>query len=146
LLTPEPLLPCESCVYLDSDPPWNTPLRYWMTLQYADGEQEVYLLGEYDAATRLPEQLAIELRDPQPARGEIVVDLGVPSFQAWSRLELFDVRGRRVALLREGPLDPGWRTVRWAGRTGGGALQSGVYLMRLRAETGEVSRKLLYFR
>ncbi|MBN2172429.1 MAG: hypothetical protein JW819_14015, partial [Candidatus Krumholzibacteriota bacterium] len=53
---------------------------------------------------------------------------GVPA-----RVDIFDVRGRRLARLHEGPLAPGAELL-WTGRDGAGRrLASGVYLARLSA-------------
>jgi hypothetical protein len=63
------------------------------------------------------------------------------------RLELFDASGRSVAVLMEGPAAPGLNTLQWNGRSReGGALASGIYLLRLRGEEGSCSRKLVHVR
>lgn len=62
---------------------------------------------------------------PNPSDGSAVVALTNPE-AAGVRVELFDVAGRRVALLHEGPLAAGTRTFRFEG-TG---LGSGTYIVR----------------
>ena len=50
------------------------------------------------------------------------------------RLEVFDARGRRIAVLVDGPLDAGEHRVTWDGRTEQGrSAPAGVYLVRMQA-------------
>lgn len=63
------------------------------------------------------------------------------------RLEVYDVRGRRVAMLLEGDHPAGIHTVAWTGRTDeGGSAPSGVYLARLMAGDRRVSTTLVRIR
>ena len=57
--------------------------------------------------------------------------------------DIFDVRGRRVRRLQEGPLAGGAHTLTWDRRDDGGrTVAGGVYLLRLRAGQEAVTRKL----
>jgi hypothetical protein len=59
-------------------------------------------------------------------------------------LSIFDVTGRRVAVLREGYTEPGEYTATWHGRDSVGAeVSPGVYLVRLAAGDEVVARKLV---
>ena len=59
-------------------------------------------------------------------------------------VQVFDVRGRLVRSLHEGPLEAGPHDLAWDGRDDrGAALASGVYLVRARYEGGELRRKAL---
>jgi flagellar hook assembly protein FlgD len=50
------------------------------------------------------------------------------------RIEVFDVSGRRVQSLMEGPVAPGHHTVVWDGTTtAGGGASSGIYFVRMQA-------------
>ncbi len=56
---------------------------------------------------------------------------------AAARVEMFDVSGRRLGTLHDGPLPAGDSVVRWDGRDGGGALApSGVYFAALTTGAG----------
>ena len=60
------------------------------------------------------------------------------------RLEVYDLAGRHVRTLVDGPVQAGWQTARWDGRTDGGTrVASGVYFCRLEARTRELSRKVV---
>ena len=67
--------------------------------------------------------------------------------QGHVRLEIFDVRGRRVRRLLDGPMPAGESYVRWDGRDqNGGALASGIYFAHLVTSSGESSKKLALVR
>jgi len=60
------------------------------------------------------------------------------------RLELFDVGGHRVAVLRDCMMKPGVYSATWDGRIdGGGKAASGVYFMRLSVGRTALSRKMV---
>jgi hypothetical protein len=59
---------------------------------------------------------------------------GVAGAQVPSRLEIYDLSGRRVRVLLDEPLTPGLHSVVWDGADqGGSAVGSGVYFARLRS-------------
>lgn len=67
--------------------------------------------------------------------------------QGHVRLEIFDVRGRRVRRLLDGPMPAGESYIRWDGRDqNGGALASGIYFAHLVTSSGEFSEKLALVR
>lgn len=59
------------------------------------------------------------------------------------RVAVFDLAGRRVALLAEGELGAGDHEVTWDGRTPGGAAAAGTYLLRLETSAGVDGRKVV---
>ncbi len=68
---------------------------------------------------------------PNPARGRLTVAFGAPAGVP-RRLEAFDLSGRRVALLHDGPGDAPEGTIEWD--TAG--LRAGLYFVRLVTPTG----------
>jgi hypothetical protein len=75
---------------------------------------------------------------PNPFNPSTVIRLAVPGpGPAEAALRVFDVRGRLVATLLSGRLDPGYHDVRWDGRDDrGAAVSSGIYFYR--AEIGGI--------
>ena len=64
-----------------------------------------------------------------------------------ARLEIIDLAGRRLTVLREGPCDAGEQSAIWDGRDDTGrALPSGVYFARLVTPAAEQSQKLVLLR
>jgi hypothetical protein len=90
-----------------------------------------------------PLQFALHTNQPNPfaARTTIRFDLPVG---AMVRLEVFDVAGRRVALLANHYFPPGYQAVEWDRQTSSGLTAgSGVYFYRLEAGPWRDRRKLV---
>jgi len=74
------------------------------------------------------------------------LEIALPRASA-ARLEVFDLAGRRLCSLVDGPCDAGVRQVVWNGRDAAGRLLgSGTYYCRLRAAGAEVIRALTILR
>ncbi|HKQ59331.1 MAG TPA: hypothetical protein VJY35_15820 [Candidatus Eisenbacteria bacterium] len=69
---------------------------------------------------------------PNPARGSAVVELAIPEGRDTdARVSVFDLRGRRVATLRDGIAHPGVHRIAWRHEDASGApLPPGIYLIR----------------
>ncbi|HNZ96614.1 MAG TPA: FlgD immunoglobulin-like domain containing protein [Thermoanaerobaculia bacterium] len=74
---------------------------------------------------------------PNPCRRQTTIRYSVPGRGNGAlpvRIEIFDVQGRRVALLADAPQVPGEHTVQWNGRDAAGhRISAGVYYCCLRA-------------
>ncbi len=81
--------------------------------------------GEPDLA---PRPMPLHAPYPNPARRDVTLTFEVADIGP-IHLAVFDVLGRRVGALADGPVAAGEHTVRWDA----GALPSGVYLVRLTA-------------
>jgi len=92
-----------------------------------------------------PAQLAL-VAGPSPFRDELRVLFTLPA-SAPVRVGVYDVTGRRVRVLHEGPLPAGAHAVAWSGRNERGtAVAPGIYFLRLEAG-GEVrTRKVARLR
>jgi poly-gamma-glutamate capsule biosynthesis protein CapA/YwtB (metallophosphatase superfamily) len=107
-----------------------------------------------DAVTAAPDDLppvtTASLRCfPNPCNPRTTVQLDLPTTGAvHCRLDLFDVRGRRVARLHDGPLaGPGPHAFSWDGRDDQGRhLPSGVYLARATADGSDANGKVVLIR
>lgn len=85
--------------------------------------------------------LALDLVRPNPAGTSAVIRFTLPH-AAEAVVELLDVAGRRVAVLREGPAAAGAHDVEWSRRE----LAGGVYFVRLTSEGKVLTRKLVLVR
>ncbi len=73
---------------------------------------------------------------PNPAHGSATFDFALPR-AATIDLAIFDAQGRRVRTLASGDRAAGAASVRWDGRSeGGAAVPAGTYFARLRAGAG----------
>lgn len=80
-----------------------------------------------------PAHLSLGRNAPNPFASETSVSFAIPNAGPVS-LDVYDVAGRRVTGLVNGPLPAGSHSVRWDGRDASGQrVASGVYLLRLSA-------------
>jgi hypothetical protein len=78
---------------------------------------------------------------PNPARGAVSFDIVLPH-AARAQLTIYDIVGRRVALVHDGPLDAGPHVFGFALRDDAGrALPSGVFVARLTVDGKSISRR-----
>jgi hypothetical protein len=115
-------------------------VRYHAQLRWPAGNR--YHLGEIRAAVdsllapvvsadgAAPAGFALDAV-PNPSRGAVRLSFANPTGAPLAaRVEVFDLIGRRVARLWEGPAPAGVTTLSWDGRDGSGrALAPGVYLV-----------------
>ncbi len=73
-----------------------------------------------------PTAFALYQSYPNPARGEVVFSFALPS-AANATLELYDIRGRKIATILDEEKAPGIHKVRYDGE-----MADGVYLYRYR--------------
>lgn len=104
----------------------NTTKTATRTLFYSHGRPSG---PEAQAGASLPEVYALDGAAPNPFRDEADVSFALPE-AAKIRLVVYDLLGREVARLAEGPREAGWHTTRLNGRN----LPSGVYVVRLTAD------------
>jgi hypothetical protein len=148
LLTPAPLPGCHDCEYTDPEPPATGRVVYKLGILTSDIGREWYELGEWlgSAPARGP---GITLLDPSPHpfRSEGLLRLRLQRNEKHFRLEVYDLAGRLVARLWDGPMPAGDRDIPWNGRTlGGRTLASGVYHLKATSGLRSVSRKFLLLR
>ncbi len=90
-----------------------------------------------------PPALALLPNTPNPFNPETVFRFGLPE-AGRARLEVYDLAGRHVRTLVDGPVSAGWQTATWDGRGDGGErVASGVYFCRLEVGARELSRKVV---
>ncbi len=83
---------------------------------------------------------------PNPFNGATVIRYRLER-KTTMTLEVVDLQGRRVALLKEGPEEEGMHEVMWDGRTTEGeTAASGIYFCRLNAGESVAAQKLLLIR
>ncbi len=94
----------------------------------------------------LPRQLRLLPAFPNPFNPSVTGAYELPA-EGPVRLEVLDMRGRRVRVLVDGPQGAGRHRVVWDGTDSHGEpLPSGVYLVRLRAAGRALTEKLTLLR
>jgi hypothetical protein len=92
----------------------------------------------------LPERFALHLGAPNPFRDRTEIRFDVPGGGGEVRIDLFDVVGRHVRTLVDGPASPGRQVVVWDRRDDrGNAVGLGIYLCRMDAPHYTETRKLV---
>lgn len=99
-----------------------------------------------EAAGDLPKVVEFALRGRNPLAGPAAIGLGIPANRAGQRLEVavYDVAGRRVRLLADGPARVGRTVIMWDLRdSGGGAVRSGAFYLSMRLGGEQRVKKLV---
>jgi hypothetical protein len=96
-----------------------------------------------ETPSRLGVEFALSQNTPNPARMGSTFRFGLPEERNVD-LKIFDVAGRAVKTLVQGPMGPGLHTLQWDGTSdAGGRLGSGVYFYRITAGADRAQRKLV---
>ena len=96
--------------------------------------------------TELPAETALMQNYPNPFNPETVIQYSVRG-EKWVRLAVYDLLGREVAVLVDGPKPAGTHTVRFEARDASNSpLPSGVYFYRMTADGFSAARKLVIVR
>ena len=94
----------------------------------------------------VPRTFALASPYPNPSSGPVNFAINVPEPTSL-RLTVYDIMGRHVATLAEGPRQAGRHTITWNGRAETGrTLASGVYLVRMQAGPFTQVRRLTLIR
>lgn len=127
---------------------WDMPFPYdanrvpWPTFHGDMARTGVFNDGGATAvdpgAVPISKQLRIEGNVPNPFNPNTTIRFEIPDLSPGSdpnvRLDVFDVAGRRIRTLWQGPLAPGSHDLTWNGRDASGStVGSGIYFARLNA-------------
>ncbi len=97
-------------------------------------------------APAVPAPIALAQNRPNPFNPRTTITFSLAQAGP-AHIALFDVRGRRVRVLVDGPIAAGRHNVEWDGRDDQGhAMPSGVYLCRLQAANHEARTRMLLAR
>jgi PKD repeat protein len=103
-------------------------------------------LGSLQTTSAPPRDYALAQNYPNPFNPTTVIEYTLPE-ESDVRLEIFDIRGRRVRTLEAGLQDAGRHIKIWDGRDDqGDEAASGVYLYRLRSPNYSFARKMILLR
>ena len=100
------------------------------------------LQADVDESAQPSPQIVLYPNDPNPFSVATLIRYELPA-PSVIRLSLFDVGGREIALLSEGPQPAGAHRIRWEAPA---SLATGLYLCRLQAGGRSLSRHLLRVR
>ncbi|MCK4775399.1 MAG: T9SS type A sorting domain-containing protein, partial [Candidatus Krumholzibacteria bacterium] len=131
---------------------WNDPdydgwaVYYKVTaLDYTGNESDPTSAGTATGITErvTPKHISLAQNVPNPFNPSTTISIGLPS-AASVTLSVYDVNGRRVASLVDGPVPAGFRSFTWQGRDNNGhRVSSGVYFYRLELPGVVDTRKMV---
>jgi hypothetical protein len=134
---------------------WDMPFAYdrrnvpWPTFQGNMRRDGVFfpigLVPVDDTPDLVPSAFQVGKPYPNPFNPSTSVRLYVPGEQGAGQLELavYDLQGRKVRLLHQGAIAPGWHTLVWDGRNDRGEGQSsGLYFLRARSAQSTAIHKM----
>lgn len=111
-----------------------------------DGFRLVDQFTAVDPTSPAPRGWALAQNYPNPFNPRTSIRFDVPR-PGPAELAVFDLRGRRVVTLVDGPVEAGYHSVVWDGTDAQGRpLASGVYFARLRGDGFQRQRKMLLVR
>jgi len=94
----------------------------------------------------LPTQYVLHQNVPNPFRQRTVIRYGVPA-TGRVNLQVYDLTGRRVRVLLDEELRPGYYSAVWDARDNRGReMPAGVYFYELRTDAKVIERKMLYLK
>ncbi|MCU0638775.1 MAG: Ig-like domain-containing protein [Candidatus Krumholzibacteria bacterium] len=115
---------------------------YRYRVDYFDGGER-RVLFETEPVETPPLPLSLAQNRPNPFNPSTEISFSLPR-GGHAAVEIFDVNGRRVAVLCDRVFGQGSHTVVWDGRgADGAAMSSGVYFYRLTAGRERISRKMV---
>jgi len=122
----------------------------WLELEAFDaaGHAGSAFLGPFAiaAGAPLPERFALAVAGARPAAPPVALDLSMPA-EADVRVDVFDLRGARIATLARGRFPAGRHRLRWAGLDpSGGAAAPGVYFVRAVSGSEEARARIVLVR
>ena len=133
---------------------WDMPFAYdrrnvpWPTFHgnmLRDGVFfPIELVGVEDQEQVVPTALQVDAPYPNPFNPSTTVRFYVPGADGVELdLAVYDLQGRRVRVLHQGPIAAGWHTAVWDGRNDRGqGSASGLYFLRARSSHDQTIRKM----
>jgi hypothetical protein len=119
---------------------WSTVMAGWLT-SYPDMQPLTAVAGQGTGRA-----ISLASPAPNPAQGRTGIQFSLDT-ERDVRLAVYDVAGRFVRTLVNGPTGGGIHTIMWDGRTERGhAIASGVYYLRLDAGNTHMNRSLIVLR
>ena len=98
------------------------------------------------AASTLPEALTLDIQ-PNPVKSFATVSFTLASPERCLEVGIFDLNGRTVRVLYNGPKAAGAHTLRWDGRGHTSApIAAGVYVVRLRVDARQSVKQFVFMR
>jgi hypothetical protein len=113
---------------------------------YADTVMYYIDVIDFTGVDETPAEFEVSGAFPNPFNPETTIQYQLPA-EAYVNLVVYDVLGRKVAVLEDRLMTPGAHSVVWDGRdVNGNMLASGTYIFRLKAGEHTATGKMMFLR
>jgi hypothetical protein len=103
-------------------------------------------VSDIDELINPPSEYSLKQNYPNPFNEQTTISFSLPQ-QDRIKLEIFDINGRLVKTLCDGPMEHGNRILSWDGSTNSGqAAAAGIYICRLSSRAGDIVKKMTYLK
>jgi hypothetical protein len=134
--------------------------QWWCVAAYKSASADLPLAATYEIVVSiggsavdapvvepLPDRFGLSAASPNPFLTGTQVRLDVPANAGPATVAVFDLSGRRVAILSQGVRPAGRYVLRWDGRDAGGrSVAAGIYFVRMETTALVETRKLTLLR
>ncbi|NMC45184.1 MAG: T9SS type A sorting domain-containing protein, partial [candidate division Zixibacteria bacterium] len=119
---------------------WN---QFMEAAVQAEQKYDIVTAVDDDGGAPLPAAFTLDQNHPNPFNPTTTISFTLPKTMT-ARLDVFDILGRTVRTLHDGPMTAGTHALVWDGKDGEGrAAASGIYFYRLRAGDAGQTRKMI---
>jgi len=113
------------------------------SLNFVFGDQIINDIEQDEIASLLPKTLQLKANYPNPFNPSTKITFGLPGIRN-VKLVIYDIIGRRVAVLLDKQMSGGYHTVNWDGQNDlGRKVASGLYIYQVSTEQKVLSRKMV---
>jgi len=116
----------------------TSSLREGVSVYVPRQTDQLMIIPASPANEELPQTAQLDQNYPNPFNPTTQIRFALPEGSSVS-LEVFNMLGQKVATLADGAFTAGWHTV----SVDAGSWSSGIYLYRLRTESGQVQRQMI---
>ena len=133
--------------YTDTSTWPQTTFWYEVRAVFPDGTEDIVAGSPAQVTTEGRLALALHPLQPNPTSGSTSVSFDIPDHAGPVHLVIYNVRGQRVRVVVEGPVDRGRHERTWDGSDDhGNAVASGVYFARLSVNGRSDDQKVMVLR
>jgi len=119
---------------------------YWLQTVGIDGVSEKISGGKITSVTSMPSEFKAKSPYPNPFNPTTTIHYEIPE-TIYVKLVIYDILGRKIAVLQNGMMNAGVHEAKWDGRNNNGDLTgSGVYVYQLIAGEHKAQGKMLFLR
>jgi len=116
------------------------------SIQFVFGDQIINDIAADEITALLPKTLQVEANYPNPFNPSTIIKFGLPASKR-VKLVIYDIIGRKVAMLLNKQMNAGYHSIKWDGRNDlGQDVASGFYIYRVSTDEKVLSRKMILLR